>query len=234
MDRRKKFLLFDIDGTLLHSGGAGRRALGAALCEAGVAAEVVEAISLAGKTDRRIVLAALRDSGHHPAALPGLMADVLESYLVHLAANLEERPARPYALVRELLAAVRERADMEPGLLTGNIPAGARLKLESARLGDHFSWGVYGDHSEERSDLAREALRRLQAGNGGVHPRDVFVIGDTCADIACGRAIGAVTIAVTSGFEPAAELAAAAPDHLVPGFRQLFDLWDLPLPRLNS
>jgi len=226
----KKYLLFDIDGTLVHAGGAGRRALNAALAEVGAKEEIVRKISFAGRTDRQIVLTALRGAGFAAGALPGLLARVLDSYLVHLAANLEEKPVQVYPLVRELLHACRSNGGMELALLTGNIPEGARLKLGSAGLWEHFSWGVFGDHSEERNELAREAFRRISSGNGGVDPRDVFVIGDTRADIACGRAIGAVTVAVVSDFEPREALQAAGPDHLLESFEPLFAIWDLPRP----
>ncbi len=226
----KKFLLFDIDGTLVHAGGAGRRALNAALAEIGAKEETVSKISFAGRTDRQIVLTALRGSGFAAGALPGLLARVLDSYLVHLAANLEEKPVKVYPLVRELLQACRSDSDMELALLTGNIPQGARLKLGAAGLWEHFSWGVFGDHAEERNELAREAFRRLSSDNGGVDPRNVFVVGDTSADIACGRAIGAVTVAVISDFEPRETLQAASPDHLLESFEPLFAIWGLPNP----
>lgn len=226
----KKFLLFDIDGTLVHAGGAGRRALASALEESGAARGALDNFSFAGTTDRKIVLSALRKSGFAAGALPGMLARVLDSYLAHLAENLKEKPVRAYPFARELLQACSGRSDLELALLTGNIPGGARLKLESARLWDFFSWGVFGDHSEERAELAREAFRRITAGDGRLHPRDVFVIGDTVADIACGRAIGAVTIAMTSGFEPEEMLRAAAPDHLLSDFKPLFGLWRLPPP----
>lgn len=226
----KKFLLFDIDGTLVHAGGAGRKALNAALAEVAVDEEIVRRISFAGKTDRQIVLSALRGAGCAAERLPGLLARVFDSYRSHLAANLQRQPVRVYPLVHELLLAVSGRPDLEPALLTGNIPSGARLKLESARLWDFFTWGVFGDHSEERSDLAKEALRLLVAGNGRVDPRQVFVIGDTAADIACGRAIGATTVAMVSDFEPEESLSAAGPDYLLHDFGSLFGLWGLPRP----
>lgn len=223
----KKFLLFDIDGTLIHAGGAGRRALTLALAEAGVAPQVLDRHSFAGKTDRQIILAALRDAGFAAHELPGLLARVIDLYLVRLEENLREKPVAVYPLVPELLGACAGREDLELALLTGNVPEGARLKLASAGLWHRFSWGVFGDHSEERADLAREAWRRIRCGNGGVSAQDVCVIGDTSADVACGRAIGAFTVAVASGFEPREKLEAAAPDLLVDSFAPLFRLWQL-------
>lgn len=223
----KKFLLFDIDGTLVHAGGAGRRALLRALAEAGCAPRSLEQYSFAGKTDRQIVLAALRQAAFAAAEMPELLERVLASYLAYLEAELGRSPARAYPLAHELLQACSGRDDLELALLTGNVPAGARLKLTSAGLWRHFSWGVFGDHSEERADLAREAWRLIRCRDNGVVARDIFVIGDTTADIACGQAIGAFTVAVASGFEPREKLAAAAPDLLADGFAPLFDLWRL-------
>lgn len=226
----KKYLLFDIDGTLLHAGGAGRRALALALAGAGAEQKALDRESFAGKTDRQIVLAALRRSGFADGRLPVMLAAVLDAYVSLLAANLEERPVTVYPLVRELLQACNRRPDLEMALLTGNVPRGARLKLESGGIWRYFSWGVYGDHSEERTDLAREALRRIRSRDNGADPGDIFVIGDTAADIACGRAIGARAIALASDFEPREKLLAAGPDLLLDGFSPLFSLWGLPDP----
>lgn len=227
---KKKFLLFDIDGTLVHAGGAGRRALNAALGEVGVDERLVRNVSFAGRTDREIILSALRAAGLGGGGLPGRLDRVLTAYSAHLAAHLEAAPARAYPLARELLQACRLRPDLELALLTGNAPEGARLKLESAGLGGYFSWGVFGDFSEVRVDLAREALRRIGPDDGRVARRDVFVIGDTAADVACGRAIGAFTVAVVSDFEPREALLTSSPDLLIEGFAPLFSLWDLPAP----
>lgn len=226
----KKFLLFDIDGTLIHAGGAGRRALTLALAEAGVAPQVLDRHSFAGKTDRQIILSALRASGFAAAELPGLLARAIAAYLPQLAGNLREKPALPYPLACELLQACGRCEHLELALLTGNVPEGARLKLGSAGLWDFFAWGVFGDHAEDRSELAREARRRITSGNGRVDPRDIFIIGDTAADVACGRAIGAFTVAIVSDFEPREKLQAAGPDLLLDGFAPLFALWELPPP----
>ena len=173
---KKKYLLFDIDGTLINAGGAGRRALNDALT--GIGAELSGTaghISFAGKTDRQIVLSALRGAGYSDGRLPVLLAEVLESYLQHLQKYLDQTATiRVYPLVRELLQACRERNDMELALLTGNIPAGARLKLEAAGLWKFFPWGIFGDHSEDRVELAREALRRLESPGSFAAPAGYF------------------------------------------------------------
>jgi phosphoglycolate phosphatase-like HAD superfamily hydrolase len=226
----KKYLLFDIDGTLVHAGGAGRRALTRALAQAGVAPRVLDRESFAGRTDRQIILAALRRSGIAVEELPAALAAVLAAYVALLAVELRQHPVTVYPLARELLQACGRRPDIELALLTGNAPQGARLKLESAGIWHHFPWGVYGDHSEERADLAREALGRIRANDSGVDPGDVTVIGDTAADVACGRAIGARTVALVSDFEPREKLLAAGPDLLIDGFSALFPLWGLPCP----
>jgi phosphoglycolate phosphatase-like HAD superfamily hydrolase len=226
---KKKYLFFDIDGTLINANGAGRKALNAALTGIGLAETVLQGISFAGKTDHQIVLTALRHAGYTNGALPALLAEVLESYLQYLQKQLNQSATiRVYPLVKELLQACRERKDMELALLTGNIPAGAHLKLEAAGLWHFFPWGIFGDHSENRIDLAKEALRLLRARDSLLQTRNIFVIGDTTADIDCGRAIQATTIAMISDFEPRGKLKASAPDYLLDDYRPLFDLWQLP------
>src|SRR5262249_3669921 len=109
-----------------------------------------------------------------------------------------------------------QRPHLALGLLTGNIRAGARLKLGHYDLYHHFAFGGFGDQHWQRDDVAREALAAVGQHLGcAVDPRQVWVIGDTPLDIACGRAIGARVAAVATGWHSHAQLAAAQPDLLL-------------------
>lgn len=224
---RKVFLLFDIDGTLLHSGGAGRRALLRAAQLIGLTPASLVNYSFAGLTDRQI----FRDMLAHPTSPRddgGLLASLEAAYLQCLADMLAaENTVRVYPHVKELLQAIGSRPEYEAALLTGNLPQGAQLKLAAAGLDGFFRWGVFGDHSADRNELARQAWNQVVARQPDVRPDEVMVIGDTSRDVACGRAIDAVTVAVATGFETEETLHAAAPDHLLADFSGLFPLLGL-------
>jgi phosphoglycolate phosphatase-like HAD superfamily hydrolase len=119
--------------------------------------------------------------------------------------------------VREVLAAVAARPGVAQGLLTGNLVRGARAKLTHHGLWDYFPFGAFADDGELRNDLGPHALSRAREHHGvAFAPDDVWIIGDTPHDIACGKIIGARTLAVTTGYYSAAELAAYAPDAVLP------------------
>jgi phosphoglycolate phosphatase len=229
-EKKKTYLLFDIDGTLIHAGGAGRRALTSAMAACGVPEEGLQSLSFAGRTDRQIINGTLRDAGCVKTLAP--LSRRVEAYYLDGLDQLLGRESlmRVCPWARELLEACRDRPDLELALLTGNVPRGAEIKLSHAGLWDYFSWGVYGDFSEVRSDLAREARRRIEANDPGLDPRRIWVIGDTAADVQCGKAIGATTVGLTSGFEPEASVRAAVPDHLLPDLKPLFTLLKLIEP----
>ncbi len=232
MSARKVYLLFDIDGTLLHAGGAGRRALMRAAGEMGLDPASLDNYSFAGLTDRQI----FRDMLAHPSAqgAGGPMLEKLErTYLERLEGMLAaDNTVHVYPHVRELLDAVRSSPGHEAALLTGNLPRGAQLKLAAAALSDFFSWGVFGDHSHDRNELAHLAKRHILARQPDTRPGEVVVIGDTHRDVACGRAIGALTVAVATGFEPIQRLRESGPDHLLADFSGLFLLLGLTRPSI--
>lgn len=214
--------LFDIDGTLLNTGGAGQAAMEAAIVEQLGTMEPIRGISYAGRTDRGIIHDIFTYYGFNPT--PEAREAFVVAYLRNLPRHLEGRPGLVLPGVAELLAHLHARDDVTLGLLTGNLLAGARMKLEHFGLADYFDFalGAFGDEHLDRDDVARaawEAVRERHRHVEDLSPDRVWVIGDTPADVRCGRAIGAKVLAVATGIYPAEQLAAENPDRLVADFR---------------
>jgi phosphoglycolate phosphatase-like HAD superfamily hydrolase len=206
--------LFDIDGTLLSSGGAGKAALEEGLADEFGIRGTMERLTLSGRTDNAIVADLLMLSGL--ADTPDHRARVFAAYLRHLPACLARCTGRVLPGVRALLHILGARNDVTVGLLTGNIRAGARIKLGHFGLYDHFAFGGFGDRHHHRDDVAREALAEVGRHLGEpVDSTRVWVIGDTPLDVACARAIGANAVAVTTGWHGRAELTDCNPDLLL-------------------
>ncbi len=213
-----RVLLFDIDGTLLNAGGIGRRAFTAALAGVGADRAVLDGIRFAGTTDRAIARAALEGAG--VAADAPLVQRVLTAYVEVLAAELAARRDGECRLcpgVAELLERLAG-APLLLGLGTGNVEAGARLKLEAVGIAGHFRFGGFGDEHEERAEVLRLAAARGAALAAG-RATEVIVIGDTPRDVQAARAIGARVLAVTTGPFDHATLSGAGPDWLVDDLR---------------
>jgi phosphoglycolate phosphatase len=203
--------LFDIDGTLIASGGAGKAALEAALTEEFGVPRIFDKLELSGRTDRAIMTDLFRL--HVLDDTPDNHRRLLDSYLRHLPAYLPAGRILPG--IGELLAHLAERGDVAIGLLTGNVRAGAKVKLGFFGLYDYFAFGGYGDHHLDRDDVAREALAEVRRQfNGSIRAEHIWVIGDTPLDIRCARSIGARAVAVATGWHSAAELAEHRPDLL--------------------
>ncbi len=206
----RRLVLFDIDGTLLHSGGAGRRAIRAALRDWLPDDAVFGRVRFDGKTDPQIVAELLAAAGDPEPAEPGRIAAVCVRYVEALEAELAGGTVRAtvHPGVVELLARLEADAGVVLGLLTGNIAEGAALKLRAAGLDpDRFRLGAYGSDSAHRPDLPAVATRRAEP-HFGREPRgaEVVIVGDTPADVTCGRGIGARAIGVGTGSYAAAEL----------------------------
>ena len=206
---RMKLVLFDIDGTILRSDGAGRRAIHRALME------VFGSIGPAsywfdGKTDRQIVRDLMRLEGHEDAHIDARMDPLLRRYVECLAGELAEEGFNAYLLdgVEELLAALESRDDVILGLLTGNVEPGARAKLLAVGLEpDRFTVGAFGSDHEHRPALPGIAQQRARDDLGiDVAGGDIVVIGDTPADIECARSVEARAIGVATGRFPVEEL----------------------------
>lgn len=207
--------LLDIDGTLLLTGGAGQTAFAETLADEFGIPEILTKVLFAGRSDRAIVADLFRDHGIEPSEAN--WQTFCAGYLRRLDAALAKH--RGYVLpgVGGLLASLKARGDVALGLLTGNVREGARRKLEHYDLWQWFAFGGFGDHHEERCDIAAAALAAARAHVNGssTSAGEVLVIGDTLNDIACGRSIGALCIAVATGHSSLEELAAGRPDVLV-------------------
>lgn len=213
MKRPDMIVLFDIDGTLLSSSGAGLRALERAMVDLHGIAEAMRGISLAGRTDRSIVRDLVKT---HGLAVGTATEDaILESYLSHLPEQLTAA-AKLLPGIKPLLDHLANRPEVGVGLLTGNIRRGARTKLGHFDIFHHFEFGGFGDHHTDRDDVAREAIAELRQRHGEAYPADrVLVIGDTPLDIRCARAVGARVLAVATGIHTVDDLAPHAPDYLL-------------------
>jgi phosphoglycolate phosphatase len=208
-----KLLLFDVDGTLVLTGGAGERAMNRAFAELFGVARGFEGIPMAGRTDPIIVSEALARAGID-AADAGV-ARFSERYFARLAEELELPGPRKGLMpgVRRLLDVLEARPDVFLALLTGNYAEAARIKLGHFDLWRYFACGAFGEDAAERAQLVDVALRRCQArGSPEVAPGDVFVVGDTPLDVACAKANGVRAIAVATGPYGAAQLRESAAD----------------------
>lgn len=207
---RDALLLWDIDGTLTRSSGAGLHALETALrLEFGLTASLAD-IDYSGRTDRWI-LRQIFAKFSLPAD-DATAARYLDAYVRELPAALVLRQSQVLPGVAEILARVHSHDRWAQALLTGNIERGARAKLGHHDLARYFPFGAFADDSERRNDLGPVALRRARDFHGRDFPAHrVLVIGDTPHDIACGRVIGAQTVAVATGLHPLAELQSHQP-----------------------
>jgi phosphoglycolate phosphatase-like HAD superfamily hydrolase len=208
-----KLVLFDIDGTMLWSDGAGRRAMTEALTNVFGSAGPTD-YHYDGKTDPQIVRDLMRATGHSDATIDERLDPLMERYLGRLAQELSAGThAHVFDGVRELLDALEARDDIVLGLLTGNLRAGAEIKLRAAGIDvERFRVCAFGSDHHARPELPAFAQRRAFEALGLEIPGDrIFVIGDTPADIECGRAIGARAIAVATGRYTPEELARHRP-----------------------
>lgn len=196
-------ILFDIDGTLLDTSGAGRRSFARALEEAFDWGADAHSISFAGATD--LDLLERIAARHHTKLSLAQIDDFFARLPVTLRAALATEPPRVYPGVRELLETLSARADVCLGLVTGNIEPCAWAKLEACHLHGHFTLGAFGHEHADRRELARLARQRAEQMAGGPHTfRACHLIGDTPSDIMAAHAIGATALAVATGsFEPA-------------------------------
>jgi phosphoglycolate phosphatase len=220
----KTLILWDIDGTILHSGGAGMKALEASLHDVfGVSGSLV-GIDFAGRTDPWIIRQIFARFGIEHSS--DNLARYIDGYIGILPSVLAKSNARILPGVAKILGQAAEHPGVVQGLLTGNLRRGAETKLGFHGLWGFFPIGAFADDSETRNELGPHALRRAK-GHWGLDfpPERVWIVGDTPHDIACARAVGARSMAVATGSSKAAELAGHEPDVVLESLDDTDAFW---------
>jgi phosphoglycolate phosphatase len=213
-----KLFLFDIDQTLINSGGAGLRALDRACRKLFGLESAMDGISPHGRTDPAIVRDILRQKLSSDTANNSQITTILDAYLFFLQEEVQTSPTyRVLPGVLSLLEELQRRSEVMLGLATGNIEPGGRIKLDRGGLNPYFTFGGFGSDSEDRTELVRMAAEKAAHKNGGsIAPSNIFVIGDTPLDIDAGNRCGFRTVGVASGSYSVEQLLASGATIAVP------------------
>ncbi len=222
-----RLVLFDIDGTLILTGGAGMKAFAEVFAEEFDLPHATEAMDFSGRTDRGLACEIFRANQIEP--IQSNFKRFTEAYTERLPKHLPADNTQPLPGVLELLDAI-EAMTAPPmlGLLTGNLPLGAELKLTHYHLWHRFEFGAFGDTTEDRNKIAQYAFENAQGQFPNLSPSEILIIGDTPADIHCAQSINASVLAVATGNFTEAQLAEHHPTHLAP------DLTTVTLDILNA
>jgi phosphoglycolate phosphatase-like HAD superfamily hydrolase len=204
-------VLVDIDGTLLHVHGAGRASFVRALKAVFGWDDDIGYINFSGATDLAVLDRVLRRHDH--VAGTGQIDLFFDRLAVELRASIRDAEIAVYPGVRTLLERLSADLQAVVGLVTGNTGRCARIKLEAAGLHGHFVLGAYGHEHADRNAIARLALERARRHANGAQVREVWMVGDTPADVAAARAIGAGSLAVGTGAHTLSDLLRAGADH---------------------
>ena len=203
----KSVILFDIDGTLIDADGSGRVAMEKTLREDFGVVGADATVPMSGRTDTAIIADVLAKNGVSDEA------GFREAYVGRLAEVIPTRASRVLTGAEEAVRATAA-AGVTVGVLTGNLRAAADVKLGNHDLDEFAAFGAYGDDHADRNDISREAAARL-AEQGFEQPANVWIVGDTAADVACARAAGFSVAAVATGGASREVLDAARPDVLL-------------------
>lgn len=216
-------LLFDIDGTLMQTGGAGMGAIRETMNDL-FGVDDVPPVKLAGRTDQGIMTDVFSSVGqdfeHHREAFN-------EGYWRRLPLFLEQSTGSLLPGVAVLLDTLRQQQDVQLGILTGNSEAAARIKLSHFEIEHFFDFGGFGDVHASRNDVAEVALGAAKSYLGDAFDKGkVCVIGDTLNDIVCARSIDANVVVVGNGSGCSEELLAAKPDRMLANLADCGDFSD--------
>lgn len=216
LENRRRLVLFDIDGTLISTGGRAAAALGGALEDTFGRPVPWSSFRYSGKTDPQIVFELMAQAGVERTVVGTRLSEVFERYLSRLQDTLTHDTVRVLPGVRSLLDRLLAEPDVRLGLLTGNVQAGAAVKLRAAGLNGCFGVGAFGSDDERRDNLVPIARARALARWGEEFPGTrTVVVGDAEPDVRCARAGGARAVAVATGGTSLAALQALQPDALL-------------------
>jgi phosphoglycolate phosphatase-like HAD superfamily hydrolase len=211
-----KLILFDIDGTLVLTGGAGGRAMARAFEDVFGLEHGMASISMAGRTDAWIV--AQMAANHGLQCTPDVLERFHHAYVGHLTAEIHKPGPQKGILpgVRHVLDALTAHNGAHLALLTGNFERGAQIKLEYFDLWRYFGAGAFGDRTHDRNSLLETALARVAAAGGpSITAAETVVVGDTPLDVAVAVAGGARSLAVATGSYDVEALRASGADVVV-------------------
>ena len=208
-----RLILFDIDGTLIDSGGAGTRSLDLALKELFSIDNAFQGISMAGKTDTQIIKEGLLK---HGISVNGNIDAVITAYLKYLRKEINNDRKHVKPGIYNLLNTLSFMKDIGSGLLSGNLESGARIKLEPFKLNYYFPTGAFGSDDEDRNNLLPVAVKRFEElFRRKIEIDNCIVVGDTPRDVECAHIYGAMCIGVTTGPYSFEALTEAGADYVV-------------------
>ena len=212
----KKLFLFDLDGTLITTGGAGLRALDHTFKDLFGIDTVLDGVSPSGKTDPAIFREILAKKMNKEMTQLDF-EKIKERYLEALSNEIENKPSsKSLAGVEEFLRGLEDRDDIVVGLGTGNLEDGAKIKLRPTNLLGYFKFGGYGSDAEDRAEMLKVGHKRGEEEvQENFPPADVYVIGDTPLDVLAAKKAGYKSIAVASGNKTIDELRPSNPDYLI-------------------
>ena len=208
-----KVLLFDIDGTLIRSGGAGKIALEQALNDCFNLENATADIDYGGRTDFSIVRELLELNGVDYSE--GAKDKLLNTYCSLLPDIMNECSSEVLPGVFDLLDRLKDNSDYALGILTGNLKHGADTKLKLMGLDSYFSFGGYGDHAESRNLIAEQAVRDAKRHLTTADLKSFVVIGDTPKDVECAKHVEAVAVAVATGYASRDSVIKSEPDYFL-------------------
>ena len=212
-----KLLLFDIDGTLLRSNGAGRRAMNKGL--AGMLGKEklnLEGIDFGGRTDPQIIRDILLANGLNTSEAEKTLDVALEAYVKAYTETFQNEYVTALVGAVDLVKRLADYDHIQLALLTGNVQTTAYVKVGAIGLDDFFPFGAFGSDYEDRAHLPGVAVERALAHNGQTYSeKNIIIIGDTKHDILCGRHLNVFSIAVSTGHYNSDDLSQYNPDVLL-------------------